>query len=105
MNHKKRHYLLTEQAEQDITDIEAYIAEHNPAAAERLIHRIFKAFELLVEYPDSGHARTDLTDRSVLFWPVKPRFLIIYTSQETSILIIRVLPSDRDIANMVLSKT
>lgn len=104
MKHKKRHYLLTEQAEQDITDIEAYIAEHNPVAAERLVHRIFKAFELLVEHPDSGHTRTDLTDRDVLFWPVKPRFLVIYTRQDTSVLIIRVLPSDRDIANMVLSK-
>lgn len=104
MKIKQWHYLLTEQAEQDITDIEAYIAEHNPVAAQRLVHRIFKAFELLVEHPDSGHTRTDLTDRNVLFWPVKLRFLIIYTIKDTSILIIRVLPSDRDIANMVLSK-
>jgi plasmid stabilization system protein ParE len=104
MKHKKQHYLLTEQAEQDITDIEAYIAEHNQAAAERLVDRIFKAFELLVEHPDSGHTRTDLTDRDVLFWPVKPRFLVIYTRQDTSVLIIRVLPSDRDIANILLSK-
>ena len=102
MKHKKQLYLLTKQAEQDITDIEAYIAEHNQAAAERLVHRIFNAFDLLVAHPEAGHIRTDLTDRQVLFWPVKPRFLVIYTPRETSILIIRVLPSDRDIAKIIL---
>jgi plasmid stabilization system protein ParE len=49
----------------------------------------------LAANPSLGHRRPDLTDRPVLFWPLR-RYLIIYTPQKP-IEIVRVVSGYRDL--------
>jgi plasmid stabilization system protein ParE len=45
----------TERATDDLEGIQAYIAEHNPSAAEGVGRRIRHAIELLADFPRLGH--------------------------------------------------
>jgi toxin ParE1/3/4 len=40
--------------EQDLPDIYAFIAQHDPAAAERVLDAVEKTFDQLAEQPDCG---------------------------------------------------
>lgn len=46
--------IWTEPALKDLDDIAAYIAHDNPAAARRLVERVFQHVEQLGDHPDSG---------------------------------------------------
>ena len=63
-------YVLGLDAGQDLDDLWDYVAKDSLEAAERLIARLFKAFEALARNPGMGHTRKDLTEFPVLFWPV-----------------------------------
>ncbi len=60
-------YVLGVHAQQDLTDLWEYIAEDNLEAADRLIDRLFAAFEKIAQMPDTGHEPEDLTQLPVLF--------------------------------------
>ncbi len=66
-------YALTPIAEEDIREIAAWIAGHNPIAAERFVDAAYDAFEFVIHHPAIGHYRRDLTDQSAHCWPVKYR--------------------------------
>jgi plasmid stabilization system protein ParE len=68
-----------------------------------MVEKFYQAFQLLAENPAIGHTRTDLTDLDVRFWSVKPRYHVIYSVQFQSLLIVRVLPADLDIAREMKS--
>jgi len=89
-------YVLSRDAERDLEDLWDYIAEENVGAADRLIARLFDAFEELGRFPHLGHKREDLTSFPVLFWPVG-NFLIIYRGDRTPIQIVAVVRGSRDI--------
>ena len=55
-------YVLGRDAEQDLDDLWSYIAEDSVDAADRLIARLFDAFEKLARIPRMGHERDDLTN-------------------------------------------
>ena len=88
-------YVLGGDAARDLEDLWDYIAEDNVGAADRLIARLFKAFEKLGRFPRLGHKREDLTPFPVLFWPVGS-YLIIYRDR-TPIQIVAVVHGSRDI--------
>lgn len=48
-------YVLSPDAEQDLTDIRDYIAAGNIIAADCWIEKLFAAFETLAQYPNLGH--------------------------------------------------
>jgi antitoxin ParD1/3/4 len=75
-------YILGPDAELDLDAIWEYIARDNIDAADRWISRLFRAFEALGQTPGMGHAREDLTQHPVLFWPVDA-YLIIYRTART----------------------
>lgn len=101
MSGRKRTFQLTPQAEADIEHIVRWIAQDNIPAALRMFDRFYDAFRLIVANPRIGHKRKDLTDRNVLFWSVKPRYHVIYSVNFEPLLIVRVLPADRDIASLL----
>jgi plasmid stabilization system protein ParE len=72
-------YVLGRDAEQDLNDLWDYIAADNVEAADRLMARLFDAFEALSRNPGMGHKREDLTQFPVLFWRVG-NYLVIYHS-------------------------
>ena len=46
--------VLAPKARADLFDIDTYIAERNPLAAERLIERLIQAMKILSQMPDGG---------------------------------------------------
>jgi plasmid stabilization system protein ParE len=95
-----RPFNLTPEAQQDLREIQDYIAEDNPKAAGKVIDDCFKAFDLLAENPLMGHQREDLTSRKVRFWNCYS-YLIIYSAESEPISIVRVLSGYRDITSLL----
>ncbi len=89
-------FRLTPAAEADLAEIADYIAtEFSPDRADVVIRAIFKAADVLAETPRIGHSREDLTDKSVLVWPVAS-YLVFYLPDTQPLEIIRVIHGARD---------
>jgi plasmid stabilization system protein ParE len=91
-------YKLSPEALRDLRDVWEFIAEDNLDAADRVRAEFFDAFNGLVEMPNKGHRREDLTDLPVLFWPVRS-YLIIYRPH-IPLEIVRVVHGARDIPGL-----
>jgi antitoxin ParD1/3/4/toxin ParE1/3/4 len=89
-------YVLSLDADEDLTDIWEYIAADSIDAADRWIGKLFDAFESLARHPNLGHKREDLTPYPVLFWPVGS-YLVIYRITPSSLQIVAVTQGSRDI--------
>jgi plasmid stabilization system protein ParE len=89
-------YELSPEALADLQEIWVYIANDNPAAADKLEDDIYQACELLVKNPRLGHKRPDLTDEPVLFWPVRVQYLVIYRRASQPLKVARILHAARD---------
>jgi len=89
-------YEFLPEARDDLQEIWTYIAADNPSAADELEADIYKACELLAENPRLGHKRTDLTEETVLFWPVRGQYLVIYQRDTKPLKIVRILHGARD---------
>jgi plasmid stabilization system protein ParE len=92
-------YVLSVGAQLDLEEIWDYIADDSIGAADRWIEKLFDAFEGLAQTPQIGHTREDLTDLSVLFWPVGA-YLVIYRIAE-QIEIVAVTQGARDVPRFV----
>jgi plasmid stabilization system protein ParE len=93
-------YVLSTGAEFDLNEIWEYIAQDNIDAADRWIERLFDAFEMLARAPGMGHKREDLTNLSVLFWPVGA-YLVIYRAMRERVEIVAVTQGARDIPSFL----
>ena len=82
------------QAEQDLDDIWAFIAEHDPVAASRFVRLIEDRCRLLAENPMMGRSRPDLAP-GLRSFPVV-NHIILYIPVEGGIDIIRVISGARD---------
>ena len=89
-------YVLGPDADLDLNDIWEYIAVDSVDTADRWVDKLFNAFEALARTPGMGHRREDLTQYSVLFWPVGA-YLIIYSLEQLPIQIVAVTQGSRDI--------
>jgi len=58
---------LHPEAGQDIVDIWEYIAQDSPLSAKRVREEILDAIRKLVDFPEQGHLRPDLTSRPLRF--------------------------------------
>jgi plasmid stabilization system protein ParE len=72
-----RGYQLTPEAQANVTEIGAFIAEDSVDAALRVLDALEHAFDQLGSTPGIGHKREDLTTRPVKFWSVHS-YLIVY---------------------------
>jgi len=85
---------LHPEAGQDIVDIWEYIAQDSPLSAKRVREEILNAIRKLVDFPEQGHIRPDLTSRPLRFQVVRD-FLIAYAPIEKPILVIAVVHGRR----------
>jgi toxin ParE1/3/4 len=90
-----RRFRLTERARNDLDEIWAYIAGHSPAAADALIDRLYEKCRQLVDFPELGRTRAELSPdlRSLVVRP----YLIFYKARSDGVEIWRVLHGARDI--------
>jgi plasmid stabilization system protein ParE len=82
------------EADLDLHEIQEFIAEDNPAAADSVTEDIVAAIEALVSAPHIGHRRTDLTSRPLRFWSVRD-YLIAYAPDEKPLWVIAVIHGSR----------
>lgn len=86
--------ILSPEAEADLLDIWAYIADDSPINADRFIDRLYEKAEKLCDFPKRGVDRSHLLpDLRCL---VVARYCIYYRESESGIEIVRVLHSARD---------
>lgn len=78
----------------DLDEIREYIAEDNPAAADRVIDEFETALEALVPFPLRGHKRPDLTSRPLRFILVR-EYLIAYAPDENPLWVVAVIHGRR----------
>ena len=93
-------YVLGRDADRDLGDIWEYIAADNVGAADRLIGRLFDAFEALGRTPGMGHKREDLTSLPIQFWPVGS-YLVIYRADRLPVEIVAVTRGSRDLPTFI----
>lgn len=86
----------TPRARADLLDIWDYIAEDNEPAADRLIERIARSFEMLVDQPFAGRGRPELPFPNLRSLSVG-NYVVFYVPSDEAITIIRVLEGHRDI--------
>jgi len=88
-------FVLHPDALTDLTEIWEYIAADNPGAADRVIEDIHEAIRALVQFPQLGHQRSDLSSQPLRFHPVR-NFLIAYAPDEEPLLVLAVLHGRRN---------
>jgi toxin ParE1/3/4 len=78
-----------------VDSIWAYIAADNGKAAEELLDRFGKVFEMLVQNPQAGRPRPDLGQNVRSF--AVANYIILYIPQSAGIDIVRVVHGRQDI--------
>jgi len=96
-------FVLTPLAKSDVFEIWRYIAERNEEAADRVEDVIFDACAFVAANPLLGHARRDLTARSLRFWTLTryPNYGIVYRPETSPLEIIAVLHGKRNIRGIL----
>jgi plasmid stabilization system protein ParE len=89
-------YTLTREAEQDLTDIVAYIASDSVNAAENVLSEFEATFPKLGDMPGLGHFREELLPQSYRFHSVYS-YLVVYRWERTPIEIIAIIHGGRDL--------
>jgi toxin ParE1/3/4 len=82
------------EAFEDIDAIRAYIAEENPDAADRVVIAIFDRIRSLVEVPNQGYRRPNLTPRPLRFVLVH-EYVIAYAPERTPLRVLAVFHGRR----------
>jgi antitoxin ParD1/3/4/toxin ParE1/3/4 len=93
-------FVLTFQAEKDISEIWEYIAQDNVDMADRVIGELEGSIRKLAGMPNMGHVREDLADTRHRFWPVRS-YPIVYRPDTTPLQVIRVISGYRDVADLL----
>lgn len=88
-------YSVSLQARRDLRDIEEFISDYNPVAADQLLARIDDQFQLLADNPFMGRDRAELGDnlRSLRV----ENYVIIYRPADSGVEVVRVINGARDI--------
>ncbi len=80
---------LAEPAKADLKEIWTYLAEFNPAAADKFFRELAKKFQMLADNPQIGHLQNNFIVNLRSF-PHKG-YTIFYFSEESGVQIHRVL--------------
>jgi len=87
---------FTSSAEADLIELWLFVAEDNPAAADREVDSIYETATLIGTQPEIGRARPELAD-GLRSFPTKPPYIIFYLLDSDGVVIVRVLHHARDI--------
>ncbi|NHC33427.1 type II toxin-antitoxin system RelE/ParE family toxin [Scytonema millei] len=88
-------FRLSQQAEQDLEDIWAYLAQQDELLADKQIAQILDRFPMLSQFSNMGKQRNNLLP-GLRSFPVQP-YIVFYTKIADGIEIVRVLHQSRDI--------
>ena len=93
-----------EHVECDLQAIARWLAQRNPAAAERLLDSFQDCCRFLAAYPHAGFRREDFAPDPVRCWPVtkSENYLILYRVHADHIEIWRVVHGARDFEKLRL---
>lgn len=91
-------FLLTLKAKNDLEEIHNFIAEDNPSAALGFINVIQDKCQTIALSPEIGRVREEL-GLEIRSFPIK-NYVIFYRIKNSTIQIIRVLHSARDIESI-----
>jgi toxin ParE1/3/4 len=80
---------FTKPSERDLSSIEEYISQENPAAAIRTVLRILNAIEGLAMFPDMGRPGRVLGTRELVISGTP--YIAVYKVRDYTIWILRVL--------------
>lgn len=86
--------IWTEPALEDLGQIADYIALDNPAAAKRLIRKVFRKTELLQDFPEMYPVPHDLSDSRYRHLVVRP-LRVFYRIDGDLVFIVYVMRSER----------
>lgn len=86
--------LIASTAKLDLEEIEEYISNDNPAAADRFLDLLSKRFELITEMPGIGRRRDNYARgvRSI----TEGDYIIVYRVKKDAVVVLRVLHGARD---------
>ncbi len=90
---------LRPQAEEDLAEIWAYIAEDSPAQADAFISKIDRQFRSLARHPFMGRHRPELLP-DLRSFPLE-RYVIFYFPNKGGIEVVRVLHGARDLQSLL----
>lgn len=86
--------IWTEPALEDLGQIADYIALDDPAAAKRLVRKVFAKVELLQNFPEIGPVPQDLPDSRYRHLVIRP-LRIFYRIQGDTVFIVYVMRTER----------
>ncbi len=84
----------TEPALSDLDAIADFIALENPAAAQKLVHRVFRHVEQLADHPKSGSKPVELKSRSYR-QVIEPPCRVFYRHDDACVFILHVMRSEQ----------
>jgi plasmid stabilization system protein ParE len=87
-------FVLHPAAFRDINEIWEFIAADNLDAADRILNEFRESIEKLVDFPQMGFPREELTTKPLRFFPLRD-FLIAYAPEEKPLLVVVVLHARR----------
>jgi toxin ParE1/3/4 len=87
--------IVSDKADADLVQIYRHLSSQSSAGAESIAREIARKFRNLSDFPFIGRERSSLAQglRSVIVYP----YVIFYTIEPDSIVIVRVLHGHRDI--------
>ena len=84
---------FSREARGDLVRLRAFIAKHNPAAAERVARRLIQGIERLIRHPRLGRRVTVAPDQmapeEIRDWPVGD-YVVRYLITEDRLVVLRV---------------
>lgn len=98
-------YYITPQAEQDLDECAAYIAQDNLEAALRLYDSARLTYRNLAENPQMGSAYSSVNPalRKLRFFPLTdfPKYMVFYLPERDGVTIVRLLHGARNIRPLI----
>jgi toxin ParE1/3/4 len=89
---------ITPLAERDLEDIWFFIAQDDPAAADRLLDLLEEKYKVLADNPHMGPARPDIA-KELRYHPVGS-YLLLYRIISGGIELVRVVHGARDLPSL-----
>jgi len=87
-------YVLHPDVYSDLEEIDTYIGQFSPPAADRLLDELFEAFDMIGRFPHHGHRRPDLVGGALRF-KVVGDYLIAYSPKREPVWIAAVVDGRR----------
>lgn len=88
-------YTLHPEVYGDLEEIHGQLDRFHPKAADQVLDELLEAFDLLLQFPASGHRRTDLTSLPMRFKVVRT-YLIAYWPDQEPLWIVAVVDGRRN---------